>query len=81
MTRPTSNDQARGHEHEKSLREQEGHREDKHDVSLEVERQQQASDHTNVQQGSAPASNEHGGKRLVVAGRSGHGLLLGTVVG
>lgn len=70
MTRPTSNDQARGHEHEKSLREQEGQREDKHDVSLEVERQQQASDHTNVQPGSAPASNEHGSRRL---GESGGG--------
>jgi hypothetical protein len=63
MSRQTRNDPARGPEHEKSLRDQESHRED-NDASLEVERQQQASDHTNVQQGSAPASNEHGGKRL-----------------
>jgi hypothetical protein len=49
MTRPTSNDQARENEQA---------------VPLDVERQQQASDHTNIQPGSAPASNEHGGRRL-----------------
>jgi hypothetical protein len=49
MTKPTRNDPARENEQE---------------VPLDVERQQQASDHTNVQPGSAPASNEHGGRRL-----------------
>jgi hypothetical protein len=43
MNPPTSNDQARGREHAKSLREQEGHREDKNDVRREVEQQQGAT--------------------------------------
>ena len=60
MSRPTRNDQASRQEHPDA----------KHDDALDIERQQQASDHTNVQPGSAPASNEHGGRRL---GESGGG--------
>lgn len=56
MSRPTRDNP--------SIPQQDGQHDDERDLPLDVERQQQASDHTNVQPGSAPASNEHGGRRL-----------------
>lgn len=54
----TTNDQARGNAHAKSLAEQKGTREDKHAVADEAARQQEGSDSNAPQQGSERANNE-----------------------
>ena len=58
MTHQTTNDQAREVAHRESLQEQQGSREDKHDVANQAAQQQEASDSSTAQQGSRPANSE-----------------------